>query len=209
MTPRECCYANCPRPGTIHIGENGNPDTQWICRFHRDGWNADRARFIADGLLCEMEELPMTANEQNPATQPPFWTARAPHPDLEYRLDGGRTVYVDEIRILASTLGCIAGGKGANRTDAIERYPKSVRAQFPGRAAYLVRPIPEGELPAFIFIVALVCYQPTSDATADMFDLIVSWSSDDLNSSLRERIEREIRDIEWDWIVGRTAVLRR
>jgi hypothetical protein len=44
----------------------------------------------------------------------------------------------------------------------------------------------------------LVCYQPTSDTTADFFDLVVSWSSDDLDSSLPELIEREIRDIEWD-----------
>jgi hypothetical protein len=209
MKHHDCCYANCPRPGTIHVGENGNRDTQWICRFHRDRWNADRARFIADGLLCEMEELPMTANEQNPATQPPFWTARAPHPGPDYPSDRGRTVYVDEIRILASTLGCIAGGKGANRADAIERYPKSVREQFPGRAVYRVRPIPEGEVPKFIFMVALVCYQPTSDTTADLFELVVSWLSDDLDSNLPELIEREIRDIEWDWIVGRTAVLRR
>ena len=71
-------------------------------------------------------------------------------------------------------------------------------SQFPGRAAYLVRPIPEGALPAFIFIVALVCYQPISDTTADFFDLVVSWSSDDLDSSLPELIEREIRDIEWE-----------
>jgi len=52
----------------------------------------------------------------------------------------------------------------------------------------------------------LVCYQPTSDTTADLFNVIVSWSSDDLDSSLPELIEREIRDIEWDWIVGRTAI---
>ena len=55
-------------------------------------------------------------------------------------------------------------------------------------------------LPVFTFTVALVCYQPTSDTTADFFDLVVSWSSDDLDSSLLELIEREIRDIEWDWI---------
>ena len=53
----ECCYDRCDRPGTIHIGENGNPDAEWICAYHRDRWNADRTRFIADGLPCEMEEL--------------------------------------------------------------------------------------------------------------------------------------------------------
>jgi hypothetical protein len=126
------------------------------------------------------------------------------HPGPDYPLDRGRMVYVEEIRIIASTQ--IAGSKGANRTDAIERYPKTVREQFPGRAVYRVRPIPEGGVPKFIFMVALVCYQPTSDTTADLFELVVSWSSDDLDSSLPELIEREIRDIEWDWIVGRTGL---
>jgi hypothetical protein len=121
------------------------------------------------------------------------------HPDLEYRLDCGRTVYVEEIRITASTTGYIAGSKAAILTDAIERYPKTVREQFPGRAVYRVRPIPEGELPAFVFIVALVCYPPVSNPAADSFRLTVSWLSDDL-SSLPELIEREIRDIEWDWM---------
>lgn len=120
------------------------------------------------------------------------------HPGPDDPSDRSRMVYVEEIRIIASTQ--IAGSKGANRTDAIERYPKTVREQFPGRAVYRVRPLPEGQLPAFIFMIALVCYQPTSDTTADLFELIVSWSSDDLNSSLPEMIEREIRDIEWDWM---------
>jgi hypothetical protein len=57
MTYHDCCYANCERPGTIHIGENGNPNTEWICVYHYDKWHADRARFLADGLPCNMEEL--------------------------------------------------------------------------------------------------------------------------------------------------------
>ena len=120
------------------------------------------------------------------------------HPGPDYHLDRGRMVYVEEIRIISLTQ--IIGSEGADRTDAIERYPKTVRQQFPGRAVYRVRPIPEGEVPKFIFMVALVCYQPTSDTTADLFELIVSWSSDDLDSNLPELIEREIRDIEWDWM---------
>jgi hypothetical protein len=106
-------------------------------------------------------------------------------------------VYVEEIRIIPSTQ--VAGSEAATRDDVVKRYPKFVREQFPGRAVYRVRPIPEGERPAFIFMVALVCYQPTSDTTADLFELIVSWSSD-LDSNLPELIEREIRDIEWDWM---------
>ena len=57
MTTHACCYANCPEPGTIHIGMNGNPDTNWICFRHLDRWNQNRARFLADGEGCEMEGL--------------------------------------------------------------------------------------------------------------------------------------------------------
>jgi hypothetical protein len=122
------------------------------------------------------------------------------HPGPDDPLDREGMVYVDEIRITSSTQ--IAGGEAPTRDDVVKRYPKSVREQFPGRAAYFVRPIPEGPLPAFIFIVALVCYQSTSDTTADFFDVVASWSSDDLDSSLGELIEREISEIEWDWMAG-------
>ena len=52
-----CCYLSCDRPGTTYIGENGDPENAWICEYHRDRWNDDRARFLADGLPCAMEEL--------------------------------------------------------------------------------------------------------------------------------------------------------
>lgn len=120
------------------------------------------------------------------------------HPGANDPLGRGRMVYVDEIRITTPTQ--IAGREAPSRDDIVKLYPKSVREKFPGRAAYFVRPIPDGPLPAFIFTVALVCYQPTSDTTADFFDLVVSWSSDDLDSSLAELIERGISDIEWDWV---------
>jgi hypothetical protein len=195
-----CCYADCPDEGVFHIGPNGG-DSHWICFRHLERWNQNRARFLADGLPCAMEELPRAANEENPVTQGPFRIGRAKnHPDPDYTLDRGRIVYVDEIRITSSTQ--IAGREALTRDDVIERYPKSVREQFPGRAAYFVRPIPEGPLPAFIIAAALVCYQPTSDTTADFFDVVVSWSSDDLDSSLAELIERGISDIEWDWMAG-------
>jgi hypothetical protein len=118
------------------------------------------------------------------------------HPGVDDPLDRGRMVYVDEIRI--TTPKQIAGSEAPTHDEVAKRFPKSVREQFPGRAAYFVRPIPEGPLPSFIIAAALVCYQPASDTTADFFDVVVSWSSDDLDSSLAELIERGIRDIEWD-----------
>ena len=38
-----------------HTIDRFNP--QWVCRFHYDRWNADRARILADRLGCQMEEL--------------------------------------------------------------------------------------------------------------------------------------------------------
>lgn len=57
MKQRQCCYYKCERLGTIFIGANGNPDTDWICAFHQSKWNADRARFLLQGLPCEMKKL--------------------------------------------------------------------------------------------------------------------------------------------------------
>lgn len=57
MTHHNCSYWKCPRPGTILIGENGDPDSEWICVYHRDKWNADCARFLADGFPCQMKKL--------------------------------------------------------------------------------------------------------------------------------------------------------
>ena len=120
---------------------------------------------------------------------------------MEYRLDCGRTVYIEEIRITASTIGYLAGSKDAIRADVIKRHAERVREQFPGHGAFLIKPTPEGALPAFIIIVALVS-QPVCDPAADFSSLVFSWLSDDLGSSLPELIGREIRDIPWDQIAA-------
>jgi len=56
MKDFDCCYYQCPEEGTIHIGANGG-DSHWICFRHLGRWNQTRARFLADGGGCEMEEL--------------------------------------------------------------------------------------------------------------------------------------------------------
>jgi hypothetical protein len=73
-----------------------------------------------------------------------------------------------------------------------------VHEQFPGSGSFLIKPVPEGELPAFTFMVALVCHQPVSDPAADTSSLLLCWLGDDVDGSLSQLIEREIRDIEWD-----------
>ena len=57
MTHYDCCYYKCERPGTIFIGQNDNPNCAWICDYHYDKWDADRTRFIAEGLPCQMQKL--------------------------------------------------------------------------------------------------------------------------------------------------------
>jgi len=44
-----------PSAATIHVGVGG--DSHWICFRHYYKWNADRARFLADGGGCAMQKL--------------------------------------------------------------------------------------------------------------------------------------------------------
>ncbi len=117
---------------------------------------------------------------------------------MEYRLDCGRDVLVEEIRIMPSTLGYFAGSGDAIRADVIKWLPERVHEQFPGSGGFIIKPVPEGKLPAFTFMVALVCHQPVSDPASDFSSLVVGWLGDDIETVLPELIEREIRDIEWD-----------
>jgi len=140
----------------------------------------------------------MTATGENPAMRLPVRTARVPqHGRLEYRLDCGRDVFVEECHISLSTLGYFAGSGDAIRGVIVKRLPNRVMDQFPGHGGFLIKPVPEGELPAYTFMVALVS-QPVSDTAADFSGLVVSWLCDDIETSLPEMIDREIRAIEWD-----------
>jgi hypothetical protein len=47
-------------------------------------------------------------------------------------------------------------------------------------------------------MVDLVCYEPVSDRTECMSMLTVCWLGDDIEASLPELIDREIRSVEWD-----------
>jgi hypothetical protein len=140
----------------------------------------------------------------NGATAEPRAIHKARSP-MKCHLDCGRDVFVEEIRIASSTLGYIAGSKDAIRDDVIKHHAERVREQFPGHGAYLIKPIPEGALPAFIIIVALVS-QPVCDPAGDFSSLVFSWLSDDLDSSLPELIGREIQGIPWDKIAADGSV---
>ena len=120
------------------------------------------------------------------------------HRGLNYRLDCGRDVYVEECRISLSTLGFYAGSGTAIRADIIKWLPDRVMDQFPEHSGFLIKPVAEGELPRYLIMVALVCRQPVSDPNSDFSSLVFGWLSDDIETSLPELIEREIRAVEWD-----------
>ena len=129
----------------------------------------------------------MTATQQNPEMH-----------RLEYHLDCGRDVYVEECYISLSALGNFVGSGDAIRAEVIKRLPDRAFEQFPGRDGLLVKPVPERELPTYTFMVSLVCSQPASDPAADFSSLVVCWLGDDIETSLPEMIAREICSLEWD-----------
>jgi hypothetical protein len=117
---------------------------------------------------------------------------------LEYRLACGRTVRVEEFSMSVSMLGFLAGRKEAIRDTVIKRLPERVQAQFPGASGVLIKPVPEGKLPAFVFMADLVCDQPVSSLNSDFSSLIVCWLGDGIGTSLRELIGHEVRSVKWD-----------
>lgn len=46
--------------------------------------------------------------------------------------------------------------------------------QFPGHGGFHIKPVPEGELPRYLIIVALVS-QPVSEPASDFSSLVVCW----------------------------------
>jgi hypothetical protein len=129
----------------------------------------------------------------------PPQTDLAPHyRRLRFRLDCGREVNVDGVYVSPSTLGYLEGSKQGIRDGIIKRLPERAREQFPGISGLFIRPVPEGELPLYAFIVNLVCYQPVSDPNNDMSMLTVCWLGDDIETSLPELIDDQICSVEWE-----------
>lgn len=124
------------------------------------------------------------------------------HRRLHYRLDCGREVTLEGCCIAPSTLGVIEGSIEYIRDDIIKRLSERVQKHFPactgGHCGLFIKPTPEGELPAYTFMVDLVCYQSVSDPSNDISSLIVCWLGDDVETSLPELIDREISSVEWE-----------
>jgi hypothetical protein len=84
------------------------------------------------------------------------------------------------------------------RNRVIEHLPKIARAHFPaGNCGVFLKPVADGQLPVYTFIVDLVCYQPVPVPDADMSSLVVSWMGDELGANLPELIDQEISSVDW------------
>ncbi len=138
--------------------------------------------------------------EWNAATPLPPQREYAPHyRRLRYRLDCGREVSVEGCYISPSALGWLEGSKEAIRDMIIEQLPERARRHFPAEnCGVFIKPVPDGELPVYAFMVDLVCYEPVSDPANDISSLVVCWLDDDIYTSLPEVIGNAIRSVEWD-----------
>ena len=117
-----------------------------------------------------------------------------------FRLDSGREVRLEECCIARSGLGWIEGSKDLIRADLIETLPSRIRKKFPGDYyGLLVKPIPEGDLPLYTFMVSLHCQEIVGvDPESDFSSLIVCWLGNTIETNLYELIAREIRSVDWD-----------
>ena len=106
-------------------------------------------------------------------------TQDAPHyRRLRYRLDCGREVEVEGFYVSPSTIRYLEGSKEYIRDPIIEKLPESAREQFPGINGLFIKPVPDGELAIYTFMVDLICYRPVSDTDKDMSSLTVCWLGD-------------------------------
>jgi CheY-like chemotaxis protein len=122
---------------------------------------------------------------------------------LKYQLDCGRWVTADECYISESMIGIIVGHGAAIRRDVINSLTERVRRKWPNHIppslrGFYQKPVPEGRLPDYVFMVYLIGDQIVSDPDCHGSRLIVCWLSDDVKTSLPELIKRETRAIEWD-----------
>jgi hypothetical protein len=117
-----------------------------------------------------------------------------------FRLDCGREVVLEQCHIELSALGWLTGHKDFIRAKVIEALPKRIRRQFPGDYyGVLIKPIPEGDLPVYVFMVSLQCHQTVGfDPEKDCSSLVVCWLGNDIETMLTEMISREIRSVDWE-----------
>src|SRR5439155_14472977 len=92
---------------------------------------------------------------------------------------------------------------GAGRTHSREDRGGASQAgacavSGPGNYGLIIKPVPEGTLPAYVLMAALASDQPVSDPSADRSRIVLCWLSNDVETPLPQLIDKEITDIEWD-----------
>ena len=115
------------------------------------------------------------------------------------RLDCGRDVVLEQCHIMRSALGWIEGGQDEIRRQVIESLPEKIKRTFPGEYyGVLIKPIPDGDLPVYTFMVSLYSRETVGfDSDNDSSYLVVCWLGNSLDeTNLWELIKREIRTVD-------------
>ncbi len=84
----------------------------------------------------------------------PFDTKFKHFTRLKFLLDCVREVSLEGCCIFPPTLGFLEGGKDIIRSEVLKTLPRTVKYFFRGmNTGMFIKPVPEGELPLFTFMV--------------------------------------------------------
>ena len=120
------------------------------------------------------------------------------HRPVRYRLDCGREVNLRGFYVSPSAIDWQCGGKETIRAPIIDQLPEDARRHFPLVQTVYVKPLPEGELPFYAFMVHLMCFEHLPALNTYISSLAVCWLGDDIEKDVLELIDRGICDVEWD-----------
>jgi hypothetical protein len=115
-----------------------------------------------------------------------------------FLLDSGREVFLLQCHIERSALGCLCGRMDDIRADFVRELPERIQRRF-SQSRIFIKPIPDGDLPVYLFMVSLESHQTVSDdGESTGSRLVVCWLTNHLDINLVECIDREIRSVDWD-----------
>lgn len=120
------------------------------------------------------------------------------HRPVRYRLDCGREVHLRGFYVSPSAIEWQCGGIETIRDHIIDQLPERARKKFPPARNVHVKPVPEGELPFYAFMVHLMCFQQLPAFDGNASSLAVCWLADDIEKDVLELIDHGISDIQWD-----------
>jgi hypothetical protein len=116
-----------------------------------------------------------------------------------FLLDNGREVFLLECNIERSALGWLCGKMDEIRAEVIKELPARIRRRFPYANAVFIKPVPEGDLPVYVFMVSLESHETVGKDPENISSrLVVCWFSNHIETNLADFIVREIRSVDWD-----------